>query len=429
MLSVQQAESIILQQVTPLDAIHDREAVGLDRAAGRLLAATLTSPQDFPYWDNSAMDGYAVRAADFSQWTIEQPTVLEVVSEIAAGCVPDRGITAGQAARIFTGAMLPPGADTIVPQENTRREGDRLVVLEPPRPKAWVRAKGAYYQAGAPLLQPGTRLSATDIALLATVQCTAVPVYRRPVISLLSTGNELIPPNQTLQPGQIIDSNQPALAALVAETGAMVKGLGIIRDHRDTLKQAIAQALQTSDVVLSSGGVSVGDYDYIDPILAELGGSLHVRAIAVKPGKPLTFATFPHPDPAVSRRILYFGLPGNPVSAPVGFWRFVQPALRKLAGQPHSWGPIFITAKTQQPLSFDGKRETYIWGQLLITAAGSFEFIPAQGAHSSGNLMNLAGTNGLAVLQGDRPFTVQPGDRVRVMQVGSAILNAAIAVV
>jgi molybdopterin molybdotransferase len=318
--------------------------------------------------------------------------------------------------------MMPTGADAVVMQEQTQRVGDsfapgvRVLIQVRPEPQAWVRAKGDYYKAGSPLLSCGTRLNAPEIAILATAQCTPVAVYRRPVVSLLSTGNELITPDQTLQSGQIIDSNQPAIAALVQQTGAIAHRLGIIPDERAVLKAAIATAVAQSDVVISTGGVSVGDYDYVEEILVELGGTLHIQSVAVKPGKPLTVATFPNPDSNNPRPILYFGLPGNPVSAPVGFWRFVQPALKKLSGQSHNWGPTFIRAVSRLALKADGKRETYLWGQLVLMADGTYEFDLAGGSHTSGNLINLANTNGLAVLSCDRP-SIAAGGWVLVMQV------------
>jgi molybdopterin molybdotransferase len=419
MLSVQDAEAKILQLVHPLHPEHDREWVSLDQSCDRLLAEAVQSDLDFPYWDNSAMDGYAVRAEDLVRCSAESPIALEVVMEIPAGHNPTQSIAAGQAARIFTGAMLPNGADTIVIQERTQREGNQVLILERPEAKAWVRPKGDYYKAGSALLQAGTRINAPEIAILATAQCTSIPVYRRPIVTLLSTGNELIQPDGTLQLGQIVDSNQPALAALVQQTGATVRRLGIIPDRPAELKAAIATAIAQSDVVISSGGVSVGDYDYVDKILSELGGTLHIQAVAVKPGKPLTVATFPNPDSSLDRPILYFGLPGNPVSAPVGFWRFVQPALRKLSGQPHSWGPRFIRAKTRQMLKADGKRETYLWGQLFLMPEGTHEFNLAGGNHSSGNLINLAQTNGLAILNCGCT-SVSAEESVLVMQVGPA---------
>jgi molybdopterin molybdotransferase len=415
MLSVQEAEAKILQLIHSLDAEGDRETVSLTESYGRILAEDISSPLDFPYWDNSAMDGYAVQGSDLQNCTAEHPVALDVVMEIPAGQCPQGTLQSGQTARIFTGSMMPEGADAVVMQEQVQRNGDRATFTQCPKAQDWVRSKGDYYKAGTPLLKQGTWLNGPDIAILATAQCIAVPVYRKPRVSLISTGNELISPDRTLNPGQIIDSNQPTLTALVQEAGAIPQAMGIIPDERAVLKAAIASAIANADVVISSGGVSVGDYDYVEEILVELGGTIHIQSVAVKPGKPLTVATFPNPKG--DRPILYFGLPGNPVSAPVGFWRFVQPALRKLSGLPQNWGPTFIRAKARQDLNSDGKRETYLWGQLLLTAEGIHDFDLAGGTHSSGNLINLAQTNGLAVLKRDRPC-VNAQDWVLVMQVG-----------
>lgn len=399
MFPAHQAAQLILDLTQPLDSQRDIEQIPLASANGRILATSVSGRQDFPYWDNSAMDGYAVRYADVANCTTENPVTLEIIEEIPAGSVPQKTVQPGQTARILTGSMLPNGADTIVIQEETQRQGNSVTILAAPRPQAFVRHRAEFYTAGAPLLPAGVLLTAPDIAVLATAQCTQVPVYRRPRVAILSTGDELVAPDQPLQPGQIVDSNQYALAALVASTGAEPIPLGVIPDHPATIKQTIAHAITTADMVLSSGGVSVGDYDYIDRILAELGAEIHIRAVAVKPGKPLTVATFSeHPDATPTPLpILYFGLPGNPVSALVTFWRFVQPALRKLAGLAADWHPAFVQGRATQELHSDGKRETYLWGQVKLVN-GEFEFHLAGGSHSSGNLINLAQTNALAVV-------------------------------
>lgn len=411
MLSVHEAESIILKVVQPLVG---QEIASLLQAQQRILARDISSTLDFPYWDNSAMDGYAVRYADIEECHSDQPVTLDVVTEIPAGSDPQIALAPGQAARILTGAMMPQGSDTVVMQEHTQRLGDRIQILQCPQPQAFVRKQGAYYQAETPILRQGILLTPPDIAILATVQCTDIPVYRRPVVALLSTGNELVAPDQSLQPGQIVDSNRYALAALVQSTGADVRLFDAVGDQPADLKAAITEAVRIADVVISSGGVSVGDYDYVDQVLAELNADIHVRAVAVKPGKPLTMATFSAQHS--HQPVLYFGLPGNPVSALVSFWRFVQPALRKLSGQRHPWGPTFVNATAQQALSSASQRETYLWGQLVLKA-GQYNFSMAGGSHSSGNLMNLAQTNGLAVLPIDHP-QVETGETVQVMQVG-----------
>jgi molybdopterin molybdotransferase len=391
MLSVQEAEASIFGRIRAFSAAHQIEMVGLRTAIDRILAKPITSQLDFPHWDNSAMDGYAVRFEDVRSCSPENPKTLEIIEEIPAGYQPQKTVQPAQAARILTGAVMPEGADTIVMQENTQRQDHLVSVLSAPAELgAFVRHRGEYYQAGKPLLSPGMILRAPEIAVLAAAQCTEIPVFQRPRVAVLSTGDELISPDQPLHPGQIVDSNQYALEALITQMGAEPIEIGIIRDNPEELKHAIAQAIHSADVVISSGGVSVGDYDYVDRILEELGAEIHIRAIAVKPGKPLTFATFPN-------SVLYFGLPGNPVSALVTFWRFVQPAIRKLSGLTQGWEPRFVQAITTQDLRSDGKRESYFWGQLSIVN-GSYEFNLAGGRQISGNLINLAATNALGMM-------------------------------
>lgn len=419
MLPVKQAEALILDLVQPLSQELDQESLNLLSAESRILAIDISSPLDFPHWDNSAMDGYAVRFEDVQFCSTEHPTVLEIIEEIPAGYESQCSIQAGQAARIFTGSVMPTGADTVVIQEQTQRQENQVKILTAPEPQAYVRHRGAFYRAGAQLLAQGTMLNAPELAVLAAGQLTQIPVYRRPIVAILSTGDELVALDQPLRPGQIVDSNQYALATLVVQSGAKPRMLGIVPDRPDSLKAAIAEAITGADLVLSSGGVSVGDYDYVDQILTDLGAQIHIRSVAVKPGKPLTVAVFPPVESSQSRSVLYFGLPGNPVSALVSFWRFVQPALKKLSGLPHSWKPFFVEARSRQNLQGDQRRETYLWGQLHLVD-GMFEFNLATGSHSSGNLINLAQTNSLAMLQPERSL-IHAGETVPVLQVGPVI--------
>lgn len=250
MIPANQAEALILQQVRSLSSIASIEQVDLLSAAGRILAETIAGKLDIPHWDNSAMDGYAVRYHDVQTASSTQPVSLAIIESIPAGVAPQQRVEPGQAARIFTGSMMPAGADTIVIQEETTRqttpEGDRVTVLNAPQPQAFVRHRAAFYQAGQPLLQPGIRLSAADIALLATVQCQSVPVFRRPRVAVLSTGNELVTPDAPLlQPGQIVDSNQYAIATLLTQAGAEPILLGIVPDDPNALRKAIATATFT----------------------------------------------------------------------------------------------------------------------------------------------------------------------------------------
>jgi molybdopterin molybdotransferase len=408
MLSVKDAETIIFNAVQPLNQENDLEIVDLLTAFHRILATPVISSLDFPHWDNSAMDGFAVRYEDVQNSNSENPTILEVVEEIPAGYEPKITIKKGQAARIFTGAIIPKGADTIVIQEKTKFQKNQVFIFATPQPQEFIRKQGDFYQAGKELLPAGIPLNAAEIAILAAAQLSKISVFRRPRVAIFSSGDELVTPEQTLEPGQIVDSNQYALAALVKELGAEVLMLGIVKDDQTALTETINYAINHADIVLSSGGVSVGDYDYIDNILASLGATIHFRAVQMRPGKPLTFATFPNS--------LYFGLPGNPVSALVTFWRFVQPAIKKLSGIKTGWESNFLKVKSHSELKSNGKMETYIWGKLNLIN-GIYEFQQAGGNLNSGNLINLSKTNALAILRVGKTL-VTPGEETLVLQIG-----------
>ncbi|MEH2461046.1 molybdopterin molybdotransferase MoeA [Nostoc sp.] len=417
MLSVSDAQAIILNLVQPLDHHRDKEVVDLLAADSRILATPVTSPLDFPHWDNSAMDGYAVRYEDVQHSSAEQPSVLEIVEEIPAGYQPKSTIQPGQAARIFTGAVIPAGADTVVIQEKTRREENRVFILDASKPQEFVRHQASFYQAGTQLLPAGIKLNAPEIAVLAAAQCPQLSVYRRPRVAIFSTGDELVSVDKLLQPGQIVDSNQYALAALVRQSGAEPLILGIVKDDPVALEKVITHAVAIADIVISSGGVSVGDYDYVDKIIESLRAKIYIRAVQIKPGKPLTVATFPSTD-AINRVCthspLYFGLPGNPGAVLVTFWRFVLPAIKKLSGITEGWEPVFLKVRSHDELRSDGKRETYLWGKLHLID-GVYEFHKAGGSHSSGNLINLAQTNALAVLPIGKTL-ISPQEEVQVLQ-------------
>ncbi|MEA5508989.1 gephyrin-like molybdotransferase Glp [Crocosphaera sp. UHCC 0190] len=406
MITVQEADTIILDLVTPLT---DTERVTLTEATGRILAQSVTSSLDFPYWDNSAMDGYAVRFEDVVNCSAKNPILLDIIDEIPAGIKPEKRVNSGQACRIFTGAMLPDGADTIIIQENTQKKDNQVLILSPPKvPQEFVRKRGKFYQAGNPLLSPGIIINAPEIAVLATAQCPIITVYRRPLVAILSTGDELVTPSQPLQPGQIVDSNQYALTSFILKNGGIPIPLGMAPDQPQLIREKILEGINSADVVLSTGGVSVGDYDYIDQILKDLGAKIHIDSVAIKPGKPLTVAKF-------NQGSVYFGIPGNPVSALVSCWRFVQPALQKLSGIKDDWKPKFIKAKSSQSLSSNGQRETYIWGQLKLVD-GEYIFQLAQGQQNSANLINLALTNSLAILPIGTTH-INPGETVMVISI------------
>jgi molybdopterin molybdotransferase len=390
MLTADQATNIILALGQPL---LTTEIVSLDMAFDRILAEPVISKLDFPHWDNSAMDGYAVSWSDFQATSANCSTILKVVEIIPAGVKPTRSIGRGEAARIFTGAMLPDGADTIVMQEHAVLDGDMVTIqIAPQSLGEFVRPKGDFATVGQMLLPAGTRLLPPAIAVLAAAQYATVQVYRKPRVAIFSTGDELVAPGQALRSGQIVDSNQYAVAAVVQQWGGEPICLGIVPDRPEALAATMQIAIEQADLVLSTGGVSVGDYDYVDRVLVELGGHVHITAVAVKPGKPLTVATFER----AGRRVIYFGLPGNPVSALVSCWRFGHLSFQRLAGVPKPQ-IVWQSAITTQELRSNGQRESYLWGQALLVA-GRYQFTPVAGGHNSGNLINLALANGLALL-------------------------------
>jgi len=318
LLSVAQALERVLAQAAPLPA----EEAPLTDACGRVLAADLKALRTQPPADVSAMDGYAVRSSDVAS----APAQLKVIGEVAAGRPFGRSIGAGEAARIFTGGVMPAGADTVVIQEHAKRDGDRLSVEKPAARGRHIRARGLDFNAGDTLLRAGHRLTARDLALAAGMNHPRVPVHRRPRIAVFATGDELVPPGTEPAPGQIVSSNTFALAALARAQGAVVEDLGIVRDQLDATVAAVRRARELGvDVLLTSGGASVGDYDLVQAALAAEGMTLSFWKLALRPGRPLMHGRL--------GPIHVLGVPGNPVSAFVCGLLFLVPLIRRLSGR------------------------------------------------------------------------------------------------
>jgi len=291
------------------------ETVPLDRARGRVLAADVIANTALPAFDNSAMDGYAARSA-------ELPATLPLVGVSAAGA-PLEDVPAGGTVRIYTGAAVPPGLDTVVIQEDVQIERDRIVLPASPVGDN-IRRVGEDIAVGERVLSAGARLGAWDLGVLAGVGLAEVSVSRAPRVAILATGDELVEVGRPVAPGQLIASSSHALAALVTELGATAVPLGIVTDDTAAITAAIATAIESSDVVLTTGGVSVGDRDHVKAAFAAVGIELAVSRVAIKPGKPFSFGR--------AGDCVIFGLPGNPVSTLVGFELFVRPALLAMQG-------------------------------------------------------------------------------------------------
>jgi molybdopterin molybdotransferase len=354
MLSVAEAQSLIFQQTQPLPA----ETVPLSPAAlGLVLAEDVASDVDMPPFDKALMDGYAVRAADLPDG---QGTVT-VTDEITAGQTPARAVAAGEAARIMTGAPIPPGADAVVVVERTRLDGSRVRIEDrPPQPGQNILPRAREMRRGDTVLKAGAVLRPQEIGVLATVGRTAVTVYPAPDVAVLSTGDEVVDASEVPGPGQIRNGNGPMLSAQVVRAGGMSRYLGIVCDRLESLRPRVTEGLR-SPVLVLSGGVSAGKLDLVPGVLEELGVRPHFHKVEMKPGKPVFFGT--------RENTLVFGLPGNPVSALVCFELFVRPAIRKLMGHAGP-GPRTVQACLAEDFAYRTDRPTYHPARLEVADDG-----------------------------------------------------------
>lgn len=365
MLSYQEAVDVVLQTVQSLPPVE----MALTDALGRVLAEPAVARWDLPPADNSAMDGYA-----FAWGGQGEGSELAVVGFVPAGSHLDEPVPAGQAVKIMTGAPLPAGCDTVVPVEEVAAEGARIRLLRSPRAGQHVRLRGEELQRGESLLAVGASLHAGEMGLLAAAGIERVRVYPAPRVALLSTGDELVELGEAPGPGQIVNSNFHLLAARLQEEGCVVIPLGIARDNEYDLAERIGRGLQ-ADMLISTGGVSVGDRDHVQETLRAFGFEPGFWRVSIKPGKPVLFGT-------VKGRPV-FGLPGNPAAAAATFELFVRPALRRLAGFPGLLQPR-LRAILKGEIDGGEKRQRFIWGSLL-ERQGRFEFLPSSRQGSGQN--------------------------------------------
>ncbi len=395
LLSLEQARSQMLDGLEPLPI----EEITLDGALGRVLAESLTSRLTLPPWNNSAMDGFAVRATDVAGATSQTPAVLQVTGEAAAGRVAVGSVAPGTAMRILTGAPVPAGADAVVPVEQTDATPGvadlptRVAILEPVTVGAHIRVAGGDLRAGELLLAAGTTLSPAKIAAAASGGYGQLSVHRRPMLAVLSTGDELVAPGESLGPAQIPDSNSVGLVALARASGAEARSIGVARDSLDDVIEHLSAALVWADIVIASGGVSVGAHDVVKDAFARLG-RVDLWRVAVQPGKPVAFGRAPRPSGA--SEVLLFGLPGNPVSSQVTFELFVRPVLRRLAGHPDVIGREIVRAQLAQPARKARGRRAFL--RVKLVEEGSGWRAELAGGQESHMLSALARADGLAVV-------------------------------
>jgi molybdopterin molybdotransferase len=409
MISVEEALERILSYVHVLEA---EEKPVLD-ALGQALAEDVVSGIDIPPHDNTAMDGYAVRAADTAGASEQTPVQLKVAGELAAGYVFEGHVAPGTAVRIMTGAPMPRGADAVVPFEETdepegrafgsfAKSRDAVGILKAAEPGANVRKAAEDVRAGQRILPKGTVLRPAQVGVLASLGLATVKVHRRPVVAVLSTGDEVQEPGKPLRPGQIYDSNAWSISAMVLECGGIPKRLGIAKDTVDALTAKIREGLG-ADMLVTSAGVSRGDYDVVKDVLAK-EGEVDFWTVRMRPGKPLAFGAFQ----SGGRRVPHIGLPGNPVSSMVSFELFGRPAVYTMLGRGDWQRPRVRAIAEEEIPNTDARR---VYARAIVRQRDGRWYAALTGPQGSGILTSMAEANALAIVPEDVPG-VQPGDEV-----------------
>jgi len=396
-LTVDQALAHILDQCTP---VSGTESIALRAALERVLAEEVLSPVNVPAHTNSAMDGYALRADDLSDQGISE---LRLVGTTLAGHPFDGTVGRGECVRVMTGSPIPGGADTVVMQEHVDVHADTIHINTNPARGENVRYAGEDLEQGAVVLERGTRIRPPSLGLLASVGRAEVVVHRRPRVAFFSTGDELRSVGQSLEPGQIYDSNRYTLYGMLKRLGVDILDMGVVRDDREAIEKAFNEAAATADVVITSGGVSVGDADFVKEMLQKIG-EVGFWQIAMKPGRPLAFGRI--------KDSLFFGLPGNPVSVMVTFYQFVAPALRKLMGEKNIQATPFIRVPCVTPLRKRPGRTEYQRAMLETNENGEL-VVGTTGIQGSGVLHSMSQANCFIVLDRDSG-DIDAGTRVNV---------------
>lgn len=367
------------------------ELAPLDELDGRVLAEDIVSSVDLPRFDYSAMDGYAIAVSDLATLSSRLP----VRGESRTGALPD-ALGRGTAMRIFTGAAIPSGADAIVMQERVTRKGDVAVLTSAPRVGEYIRRRGEDLAAGTVALRKGTRLRPAHLSLAAALDLAEVPVVRRPEVAILATGDELRRPGTDIVPGTIPESNTIALRTMARRAGARARALPYVRDEREATERAFAAALEEADVIVTVGGVSVGDHDLVRPALEAVGVTLDFWRVAIKPGKPLAVGRFPR---AGRRDAIVLGLPGNPASAMVTFGLFGTPLLRALMGDAHPFPPSH-RARMTRAHGHDPGRLELARGTLSRSDDGLLA-VTTLGNQASGAVTSMASADALVFIPAD----------------------------
>lgn len=412
MISVEEA----LEQVLSYVEVLEPERNPILDCLGQVLAEDVYSTIDIPPLDNSAMDGYALRAGDTRGASESSPRYLVVVGEVAAGSIPTKEVKPGTAIRIMTGAPLPEGADAVVRFEDTdevsrkssRGDLSQIGILCQAKKGLNVRGRGEDIARGGLILKKGTVLRPQEIGVLASLGRSTALVIRRPIVAILATGDELIGVDQPLAPGKIYDSNTYTIAAEVSRYGGIPKILGIGRDSVQSLTEKIDEGLD-ADMLITSGGVSKGDYDIVKDVLAERG-KIGFWTVCMKPGKPLAFGVMKKTEGRRKRKVPHLGLPGNPVSSMITFEQFARPAILKMMGKKMLAKPAIRAIIEDDVANTDGRR---LFARVMVTKRGGQYYASVTGPQGSGILTSMVKANGLAVIP-ESSHGVKAGDMVEV---------------
>jgi molybdopterin molybdotransferase len=402
MISVEEALDKILSHTQSLGF----EKVSLLESLGRVTGEDVNARRDIPPLDNSGMDGYAVRAIDIEKASTDFPARLQVIEDLPAGFVSQKTLRQGQAIRIMTGAPIPKGADAVVPVEETQKEGFRVLMFRAIALGGCIRKAGEDIKQGDRVISRGDVLRPAEVGMLAATGRSSVSVFQRPLVSILCTGEELVDVDEPTGDAKIVSSNSYTLAAQVKECGALPVQLGIARDRKEDVVEKLRQGLR-ADVLISSAGISVGDYDFVKEALKDLGMEMVFWKVAMKPGKPMAFGTI-HGKPV-------FGLPGNPVSSMVSFEQFVRPALLKMMGHRQIFRPV-VEATLQEEIRKEPGRRHYL--RAVVSFRNDQFVVSTTGSQGSNILNSMVRANGLIVISEEQEC-VRAGEKVKVQLLSS----------